>query len=219
MKFFVVLLVVVALSFASSTITGHSSGMGSVPPATDDIFDSYAYDLATVFSSIPASFTDYAICDDFTYASSAVAIDTYTHWAVTTASNPTEVELLVMNDASGPDGAPVSQVAYPTTVTNSGFAFGSYSVWQAVIDLSAAPVEVTAGATVWLGPHRNDGSNWYPGAGTTVTGSEAYRTVAAGWAWEPFSNSLETGDIFKIVEGTIVSSLERNTWAGIKNMF
>ena len=218
MRFLVVLLVVVAMSFASSTITGHSSGLGTIPAATDDVFDSYAYDLATVLSSIPASFTDYAICDDFMYSASAVSVDTYTHWAVTTASNPSEIELLVVADASGPDGTPVSMVSYPATVANSGFAFGSYTVWQAVLDLSADPIAVAAGTTVWFGPHRNDGDNWYPGAGTTVTGSEAYRTLAAGYAWEPFSTSLESADIFKIVEGTM-TSLERDTWAGIKNMF
>ena len=220
MRFLVVLLVIVAMAFASDTLTGHSSGVGSVPPATDDLFDSYAYDTGTVFGSIPAAFTDYAICDDYTYAAAITSIETYTHWAVTTASNPTELEFLVMNDASGPDGTPVSMVSYPTTVTDSGIAFGSYTVWLAVTDLSAAPIEVPMGTTMWFGAHRNDGNNWYPGVGTTVTGTEAYRTLAAGWAWEPFSNSLEAaGDIFKIVEGSIVSSLERNTWAGIKNMF
>ena len=90
-------------------------------------------------------------------------------------------------------------------------------IYIAVIDLTSDEPVVPIGTTMWLGSHRNDGSNWYPLFGTIVTGSEAYRTVAAGWAWAPLSSSLVAGDLFKVIDGTV--SLNRTTWAGIKNMF
>jgi len=223
MKFLVVLLAVAAMGFASDdTLIGHPGGVGYPMPGTDDTLDTYAYDAGTAFSaSLPASFTDYAVIDDFTEATDADAsLDTYTCWAVTTAALPTELEVLVVADASGvPSGAPTSQSSYTATVTDSGFTFGSYALYVAVIDLTSDPIAVPFGTTVWLGSHRNDGSNWYPSCGTTVTGTEAYRTVAAGWTWEAMSVSIEAGDLFKIVEGTPGSALSRTTWAGIKNMF
>ncbi len=219
MKFLVVLLAVAALGFASDTLTGHSGGVGYALPETDDTLDTYAYNDGEVFSSIPASFTDYAVVDDYTAAVDADAIlETYTCWAVTTASAPTALELLVVEDASGaPSGAPVSQVSYTTAAASSGFTFGSYDVLIAVMDLTSDEPVIPIGTTMWLGSHRNDGSNWYPACGTTVTGSEAYRTVAAGWAWQTISASLQSGDLFKVIDGTV--SLNRTTWAGIKNMF
>jgi hypothetical protein len=84
------------------------------------------------------------------------------------------------------------------------------------MDLSGSPVAVSS--PVWLGPHRAAPDSWYPVGGLTITGSEGYRTIAAGWAWQPFSAALEPGDLFKIITYN-PTSLERITWAGIKNMF
>jgi len=219
MRLFVIILAVVGMAFASGTISGEPGGVGHALPETDDVLDTYAYDTGTSFSTIPAASSDYAVCDDYTASGSGDSIiDTYTTWAVTTAANPTALELLYIADNSGPDGAPVSQTSYPAAVSNSGHMFGSYIVWIAVMDLSSDPAVVLNGETVWLGAHRNDGSNWFAGCGTTVAGSEGYRTLAAGWDWAPFSGSLVTGDLFKIIEG-IDTSLSRSTWAGIKNMF
>lgn len=53
--------------------------------------------------------------------------------------------------------------------------------------------------------------------GTTVSGSKAYRTLDAGWSWEPFSYSLVEGDLFKIIVGPPYSSLNRSTWAEVKS--
>jgi len=168
-------------------------------------------------SNIGASFTDYAVCDDYNGAHNY--LETYTTWGVTTGTAPTALEIMIIPDASGAPSTsgPSSQVSYPATVTDSGFLYGSYTIWLAVIDLSAAPVEIDA--TVWIGPHRNDGVNWYPVGGTTVTGSEGYRTLAAGWTWTPFSESLQPGDIFKILEGPPPPSISKSTWAGIKSGF
>ncbi len=82
MRFYIILLAIVAMAFASSTITGELSGSATfILPATDNLLDSYAFDPGTAFAaSIPASFTDYAVVDDFT-AGSGASIDTYTCWA------------------------------------------------------------------------------------------------------------------------------------------
>ncbi|MCK5840852.1 MAG: hypothetical protein KAH31_01690 [Candidatus Sabulitectum sp.] len=218
MRIFLVLFAVVAISFASGTLRGAPGGeAGYTLPGTDDELDSYAYAAAEQMSTIGASFTDYAVCDD--YNGIHAYLETYTTWGVTTGAVPTALEVLIIPDASGAPSTsgPSSQVSYPATLTDTGMTYGSYAIWLAVIDLSATPVEIDA--PVWIGPHRNDSVSWYPIGGTTVTGSEAYRTLAAGWAWEPFSNSLVAGDLFKVLEGIPFTALERNTWAGIKNMF
>lgn len=220
MRFLLVLLAVAAMSFASGTISGHAGGSGGgfVYVETDDVLDTYAYSAAEQMSTIGASFDDYAAIDDFNYAvDTDIALTSYVCWGVTTGAAPTAMELLYVADVSGvPSGAPISQVSYPIVCTNSGFLYGSYTIWVGEIDLSANPEVSTP---CWLGSHRNDSVNWYPIGGTTVTGSEGYRTLAAGWEWAPFSGSLVAGDLFKVINGTVVSSLERTTWAGIKNIF
>lgn len=218
MRFLVVLLVIAAVSFAAGTLRGGPGGVANYTlPETDDVLDTYAYVAAEQMSNIGASFDDYATIDD--YNGVAANINTYTMWGVTTASAPTTLDLMVFADDAGvPTSAgATSMETYPTTSSDTGMTYGSYAIWIAVIDCSAAPVAVMT--TDWVGSHRSDGSNWYPIGGTVVTDSEAYRTLAAGWAWEPFSTSLVAGDLFKVIDGTPVSSLERNTWAGIKNMF
>lgn len=217
MRLLLVLFAVVAISFASGTLRGAPGGEASYTlPETDDLLDSYAYVAAEQMSTIGASFGDYAACDD--YNGPHAYLETYTTWGVTTGAVPTELEVLIVPDDAGAPSAsgPSSQVAYPTTFGDTGFTYGSYPIWIAVIDLSAAPVEIDA---TWIGPHRNDGVSWYPIGGTTVTGSEAYRTLVAGWAWEPFSQSLVAGDLFKVLDGELYNALDRNTWAGIKSMF
>ncbi len=218
MKVLLVLLSVVAISFASGTLSGTPSGTATYTlPGTDDQLDSYTYNAAEQMNNIGASFDDYAVCDD--YNGMHAYLETYTMWGVTTGTAPTALEVMIIPDDSGVPSAsgPSSQVSYPATVTDTGMMYGSYTIWLAVIDLSAAPVVIDT--PVWIGPHRADGGNWYPIGGTAVTGSEGYRTVAAGWTWTPFSDTLVAGDLFKILEGTPYSALERNTWAGIKNMF
>jgi hypothetical protein len=224
MKFLLVLLAVAVAGFASdAVITGHPGGAGYPLPEFDDVLDSYAYNDTTAFStSLPASFGDYALIDDFSEVTldADASIATYSCWGVTTASPATALEILVVADSSGvPTGAPISQTSYTAASGNSGFTFGSYPIYLSIVDLSSSPVAVPYGTTVWIGAIRADGSNWYPSCGTTVRGSEAYRTVAAGWSWEAISGSIEAGDIFRVIEGTPGTSLSRTTWAGIKNMF
>ena len=218
MKLVIVLLALAALAFASGTITGQAGGVADyAPPATDSTLDSYAYNAAEQMSTIGASFDDYAAVDDYNGISSS--IDTYTAWGVTTASAPTALEIMVVADDSGVPSAsgPTSQTSYTATLTDTGMIYGGYPIWIVFIELCAAPISVTA--PVWIGLHRADGSDWYPIGGTTVTGSEAYRTLDAGWSWEPFSYSLVEGDLFKIIVGPPYSSLNRSTWAGVKSAF
>lgn len=217
MKSFVFLCAFAAMVFAADdTLTGQAVGTGYSLPGNDDSYDSYAYNNDEILSSIPASFTDYAVVDDFVH-SGFTYIETYTTWGVTTGAAPTALEVLVVTDSSGPDGAPVSMNSYPCTATDSGFTFAGYTVWLVSIDLYSIPITIPSGLTVWLGTHRNDGVTWYPACGATVTGMEAYRTVAAGWAWEPISASIESGDLFKVL--VLWTALERSTWASIKNSF
>lgn len=218
MRILLVLLAVVAISFASGTLRGAPSGAATYTlPGTDDELDSYAYVAAEQMNNIGASFDDYAVCDD--YNGVHAYLETYTTWGVTTGTAPTSLEVMIIADDSGAPSTsgPTTQTAYPTTCTDTGMMYGSYAIYIAVTDLSATPEEIAA--PVWIGPHRSDGGNWYPIGGTTVTGSEGYRTLVAGWAWAPFSGSLVAGDLFKVLDGELYNALERNTWAGIKNMF
>jgi hypothetical protein len=113
-----------------------------------------------------------------------------------------------------PTGAPLSQNSYSVTAGNSGYTYGGYTIWVAELDLSDNPVVDNN----WLGSHRPGSVTWYPIGGITVTGAEGHRTLEAGWDWMSFTASgIPAGDLFKVIEGT-TSSLERNTWAGIKNL-
>ena len=219
MKLAFVLFAVVAMAFASSTIRGEAGGFPTYTlPSTDDILDTYAYNLGEQLSSIGASFDDYAAVDD--YNGINANIEMYTLWGVTTGVAPTALEIIVVADDGGVPSAsgPTSQVSYPTVCTNSGMTYGGYTIWVAAVDLSGAPLNVTA--PVWIGSHRNDTDTWYPVAGTTVTGSEAYRTIVAGWTWLAYSSQdpYTAADLFKVIEGA-PTSLSRSTWAGIKNNF
>lgn len=220
MKLFAVLLAVTGFAFASATFSGHGGGMGggAVYPETDDLLDSYAYNEAEQMSTIGASFGDYAAIDDFTYSpGNDITLTNYVGWGVTTASTPSALNLLVVEDDGGvPTGAP-DITSYSISAGNTGYTYGGYTIWMVEFDLSSTPV---VDDPVWLGHHREGADSWYPIGGTTVTGSEGYRTTEAGWNWIPFTGGpdpLEAGDLFKVIEGTV--SLQRNTWAGIKNMF
>ncbi len=219
MRYFVLLSVFVAMSFAStSALRGESGGIPNYTlPGTDDTLDTYAYNATEQMSTIGGSSSATAAVDDYNGINGT--IETYTMWGVTTASPPTDLEMMIVPDDSGvPSSAgPSSQDSYPVSCSDTGMTYGGYTIWLVVVDCSASPISVSA--PLWLGTHRNDGNNWFPVSGTTVTGIEAYRTVAAGWAWEPYSNEFEAGDLFKIIEGEPENSLNRNTWAGIKNMF
>ncbi|PIE53412.1 hypothetical protein CSA37_01785 [Candidatus Fermentibacteria bacterium] len=222
MKLLAVLVCVAGLAFASGTLSGEAGGFGggATAPQTDDELDTYAYNQSEQMSSIGASFGSYATIDDFTYGPTDVSIETFTCWGVTTASTPTELELYVVADNNGvPEGDPVQQPSVSLTCDDTGFTYGSYTVWLAVMDFTGSPVAVTT--PVWLGSHRAGGSSdtWYPVGGTTITGSEGYRIESAGGSWVPFSStSIGEGDLFKTIDGT-ASFLSRNTWAGIKSNF
>jgi len=221
MKLFVVLLVVASMAFASATFSGEVRGSGGLDlPEVDFVIDSYPYDSGDQMSEIGASFGDYAVCDDCTYETVDTDLDItlyYTYGVTTSGSAPTEMTLLVVEDDAGvPAGEPLSQDAYGVSCANTGFTYGGYTIWAASMDLSSSPVGIST--PVWLGPQRTDGNNWYPIGKLTIDGSEGYRTLAAGWAWEPFSQSLVEGDLFKIIEGEL-AALESNTWGGIKALF
>ncbi len=219
-RLFVVLFVFCGLSSASDVFdTNRLQANGPVPdlPVIDDMLDSYVFNANEVLSSAGGSYGDLITIDDFTCAGNgSVILNSYTCWGVTTGAVPTTLELFYVEDSGGsPTGAPVSQETYNVTCTNSGYTSSGYIVWMAELDLSSNPVVSTP---CWLGTHRSGGTDWFPMAGSSVSGSEAHlRAEGSGWNWQPFSGSLETGDLFKIVGGTV--ALRRNTWAGIKNMF
>ena len=208
------------MSLASDTFdTNRLQANGKRPdlPVIDDMLDSYVFNANEVLLSTGGSYGNLATVDDFTCNNDGNAIlNSYTCWGVTTGAVPTTLELLYVEDSGGsPTGAPVSQETYNVTCTNSGYTSSGYIVWMAELDLSSNPVVATP---CWLGTHRSEGTDWFPMAGTTVSGSEAHLLIeGGGWDWQTFSVSLETGDLFKIVGGTV--ALRRNTWAGIKNMF
>ncbi|MCK5840854.1 MAG: hypothetical protein KAH31_01700 [Candidatus Sabulitectum sp.] len=216
MRLVTLLLALTAIAFASSTLSGEVSGSATYTlPETDDIHDSYAFTEDECLETCPGSFSDYAVCDDLSLGGSTV-IYGYTHWGVTTGACPVSLELLVMLDSSGtPAGAPVSQETYPCDFTNTGFTFASYPIYMIEMDLG----DLYIAASTWIGARRNDSNSWYPMCGSTVSGSEAYRTTAAGWDWEPLSKTMESGDIFRIIEGFPIPSVGRTTWAGIKSGF
>ncbi len=219
MKLFVVLLAVVGMAFASSTFSGEVRGSGGLDlPEVDFVIDTYPYDPDDQMSTIGASFDDYAAIDDCTYEVDAdLWLTLYLTYGVTTSgSAPTDLTLLVVEDDGGvPTGAPLSEDSYSVISGNTGYTYGGYTIWQ--VEMNWVEGEVGISTPVWLGPQRQ-GNNWYPVGGLTVSGSEGYRTVEAGWDWQPFSQELEEGDLFKIIEGEL-QALESNTWGGIKALF
>ncbi len=216
MRFLIPVLAFAVLVFASSEISGTSSGSGFVFPETDDVIDTYAYDPDTVCSTIPASFNDYRVVDDFLH-DQPVSIGSFTYWGVSTASAPSELELMYFEDNAGVPGDEVFQTSYSVSSQATGYTYGMYSVYVAVMTLPTS-LFIPANTTAWLGFHRV-GDNWYTALGPAVVGSEAYRTQGAGYNWVPVSSNPDIGaaDLFKIIEGTV--SLERSTWAGIKHLF
>lgn len=219
MRYLISLLCVVSLAGASGTLTGHTGGSGGGFhfPETDFLLDSYAYNPSQVMSTLGASFGDYAEVDDFDYQyGSQFWLEYYVCWGVTTGSAPVEMDLLYVEDNGGaPYGPPITQTTYSADCLNSGYTFAGYTIWIAELYLLDNP---WFDSPCWLGAQRNDSGNWYPVGGTAVTGSEAYRTTGSGWAWQPFSSSLEQADLFKIF-GNYGLQLQRDTWAGIKNSF
>lgn len=199
-----------------SILTGEGGITGEVVPfpETDDIVDSYAYNQAEQMSTIAGSFSECATIDDFDMGSPAedIFICGYNCWGVTTSSIPTTLEFLIVEYSGGqPVGAPLSQETYSVQCIDTGFTYYEYTVWYACLDL---PDFLDIPHPCWLGSHRNDGMDWFPIGGLTVSGSEGYRTQG-GWSWEPFSSSIEYGDLFKIIYGS-TSDLDRYTWAKIK---
>jgi len=218
MRTLAVLLAAATGALCSSTLSGELRGRGGLDlPETDMILDSYAVDFGDKIPTIPGSFGDYAVIDDLVISWGSdyeLWLDEYTTWCVTTANFvPSELVLLVVDDNYGvPAGEPISREVYPVDCYNSGFTHGGYIIWLTVMDL---PYGTTVQSPVWLGPQRQDGEDWYIVAGVMVSESEAYRTVEAGWDWQPLSQELEEADIFKIIEGDSYG-LQRSTWGGIK---
>jgi len=211
MKFLVLVFVIAGVAFASSSLSGTSAGSGIWFPETDDVLDTYAYG-DDVCGTIPASFGDYRVVDDFQTAKGAT-ISSFTYWGLSTGAIPTSLNLMQFADDSGAPGTEVFQTDYSIVSTNSGFTYAGYVVYKCDMAVSLP----LATGTYWFGFHRPGATNWYVGIGPTVTGYEAYRTLAAGYVWEAISVSIEAADLFKIVEGA--TALERTTWGSIKNLF
>lgn len=220
MKAFVLLCLVAVTSYATGTFGGPTGGSGGgyLSPPTKDVLCSYIYNPDEQMDDVGASFSEFATIDD--YNGPAGDIESYTCWGISQSSPPSTLDLLVVEDfSSTPAGSPVSSYSYDVDPVNSGYTYGGYTIWVVVLDLSANPLAVDG--SVWLGTYRSDGSSWYPMGGTTVEvhDTEGYRTVADGWQWEPFSESLQAGSLFQIIQGTPGSTLNRNTWATIKSMY
>ena len=201
------------IAMASPQLRGVTGGSGQFIPETDDQFDSYIYGPDAV-TTIPASFGDYRVVDDFVTAS-PVEITSFVYWGVTTGSVPTALNIMCFENNAGVPGTEVFQTSNPITTANSGYTFAGYIVWQATMAVS---IDVPTG-TRWFGFHRPEATNWYVGLGTNVTNSEAYRTTVAGYSWVPVSSDPAIGeaDLYKIIQGN--TALTRDTWAGIKNLF
>jgi hypothetical protein len=212
-KYLALLLLISVAAMASPSLRGVSEGFGSFPE-TDDTFDSYVYG-EDVCSTIPASFGDYRVVDDFV-VSANLTVQSFVYWGVTTSSAPTTLNIMAFQDNSGVPGTEIFQTSNPVTTVASGFTFAGYTVWTTTMNVS---IDMTPG-TYWLGFHRPDATNWYVGLGTTVTGSEAYRTTVAGYSWVPCSSDPTIGpaDLFKVISGEY-TSLTRSTWAGVKSLF
>ena len=219
MRTLAVLLAAAAAALCSSTLSGELRGSGGLDlPETDYICDSYAYQFGEEMSQIPGSFGDYAVIDDLVVSWGSdidLFIEEYTTWGVTPGnSTPSEMALLIVEDDGGvPSGAPISQDVYSVDCYNIGYTYYQYIIWKT--DMYCAPYNVEVSTPVWLGPQRQDGARWYVIGGVTASESEAHRTVRPGWDWQPFSQSLEEGDVFKIVVGSSYD-LQRSTWGGIK---
>lgn len=212
-----VLLLAVQFSMAAGTLTGDPGGCwagGFTFPANTVIIDSYIYNPSQAMETLPASFDDYTAVDDY---SCDFVLLSYTCWGVTTGSAPSSLEMLHVPDGGGfPVGAPTSHESYMFECDDTGYTFAGYPIWQVYMFFNSGPYFTYPG---WLGTHRSDGINWYVACGTEITGNEAYRTLAAGWAWQPFSASIGPGDIFKIIEDPSFPAVTGNTWAGIKTTF
>jgi hypothetical protein len=213
MRHIPILLFVVGLAVADPPeLTGEPGGTGFGFPATDWILDTYAYSQSSSCTTIPASFTDYRVVDDFVRTSSCY-VTGITNWFVTVHYTPTSLNIMCFANDDGMPGTEIFQTPHAVACSNSGYMFSSYIIYIAEMPLSQA----FSPGTRWIGMHRVDGSSWYVMVGTILTGSEAFRTVAAGYSWEPCSSSIGAVDIFKIIEGS--TALDRSTWGGIKNLF
>jgi hypothetical protein len=212
-KYLALILLVSVAAMASPSLRGVSEGSGSFFPETDDTFDSYVYDTS-VCSSIPASFGDYRVVDDFVYAAGDVTISSFIYWGLTTAAVPTTLNLMCFENNAGMPGTELFQTSNAVTTAASGFTYAGYTVYVTTMPVS---VDVPINTTRWFGFHRPDSNTWYVGIGPVVTGFEAHRTEAAGYSWAPMSSSIAAADLYKVVTGTV--SLERTTWAGVKSLF
>jgi hypothetical protein len=213
MKYLSLLLVVSAFAVAQPEISGEFGGQGYFP-GTDDILDTYTYG-SSVLGTIPASFGDYRTVDEFVATQNA-NLTKFTYWGLSTTTNPSSLNLMCFaNNAGVPSSTPTFETSYPVTVVNSGFTFGSYTVYYAQMTVS---LSIVAG-TQWWGFQRPGADTWYVGVGSVVEGYEAYRTLGAGYSWQPCSGSIGACDMFKIIEGAYLAALDRSTWGEIKHQF
>jgi hypothetical protein len=222
--FFVVLLVVAASSFASSTLTGELAGRYTIEmPATDDIIDSNAFVSAEMYGTAFASAGDYYMAEDFT-PSAKYDITDVTWWMVTTASVPAPSGLEVMfYDDAPPGPGTLLWTGTPSAVEflDTGYTFAGYVLWQANITLPDTDYFVAEqDQTYWVCIHRTDGSNFFIIADINVEGTECYRIVTAGGPWVAGSTTgYDATDIFQIIQGNPYVALQRETWGSIKSIF
>ncbi len=219
MKLLVVLLVVVAMSFASSTMRGEFEGMPNPLPGTDDIVDTNAYDAAHAFNTAFAIFTDYWVADDFT-PSNDYSIEILTLWDLSTGAMPTSVDAYFWEDAPPGPGTELwnGTVSGGDLVHNAtGITFAGYMIYMTVAALPNTDYFMaTSGVTYWTTFQRTDGTNLYCIQDDEVEGTESYRDIGSGWV--PGSTTgYPATDMFRIIEGTL--ALDRDTWGTIKTLF
>ena len=218
MKLFVVLLVVVAMSFASSTMRGQFEGTPNPLPSTDDIVDSNPYDAAHQFSTAFAIFTDYWVADDFT-PTGDYDIECLTFWDLSTGAMPTSVDAYFWADGTGP-----GTELWNGTVSggdlvhnNSGVTFAGYIVYITIATLPNTDYfTAESGTTYWTTIQRTDGVNFYCILDDEVAGTECYRDIGSGWVPGSTTGYAAT-DMFRIIEGSL--PLDRDTWGTIKALF
>jgi len=219
MKLFVVLLVVVAMSFASSSIRGEFEGTPNPLPGTDDVVDTNAYDAAHQFATAYAIFTDYWCADDFTPANDYY-IEILTLWDLSTAAMPTSVDAYIWADAAPGPGTELwtGTVSGGDLVHNAtGVTFAGYMIYMTVASLPNTDYFLTtAGETYWTTYQRTDGQYLYCILDDEVAGTECWRDIGSGWQTGS-STGYDPVDMFRIIEGSL--PLGRDTWGTIKTLF
>lgn len=190
-------------------------------PSTDDTIDSYAANAGEIHTSAYANFHatgqtyPYITADDFEITVDA-QIDEIVYWT-NASDNPATCDVFLYADAAPGPGAELQATTATVAAVATSIPWGTAWVYQATLTL-ADPLTFDLGSVYWVAPLRDEGgATWYCTVGSTVRGTDAYLQYEGAWAsWQ--TQSQPPMDVFRILNGT-ASSLQRDTWGSIKNLF